>query len=54
MSEIIFIQWVYKAIVAFFIVLFVRNTLDRNADIYSQIMNAFILIPFVLRLLSIR
>ena len=49
MSEIIFIQWIYKAIVAFFIVLFVRNTLDRETDIYSQLMNAFILIPFVFK-----
>jgi len=48
------IQWIYKFILAFFIIIFIRNLFRAKASLSSQMMNAFILIPFVLRLLSIR
>lgn len=54
MVEGIVIQWIYKIIMAYFVVIFIRNLFDREATLSSQIMNAFILIPFVLRVLSIR
>lgn len=54
MTESMFIQWIYKAMLVFFIVVFVRNLFDRKATISTQIMNGFVLIPFVLRLFSIR
>jgi hypothetical protein len=53
-TESIFIHWIYKAILAFFVVVFMRNLFDRKATISTQIMNGFVLIPFVLRLFSIR
>jgi hypothetical protein len=54
MVEGLVIQWIYKVILAFFVLIFLRNLFHAKATLSSQIMNAFILIPFVLRLLSIR
>jgi len=54
MVEIIIIQWIYKAILAFFIAVFMYNLFDSKATLAAQIMNGFVLIPFVLRLFSIR
>jgi len=48
------IPWLYKALLLFFIALFTVNLFDRKARLSDVIMNGFILIPFVLRLLSIR
>jgi len=54
MVEGIVVQWIYKLIMAYFVVIFVRNLFDKDASLSSQIMNAVILIPFVLRIFSIR
>jgi hypothetical protein len=54
MTENMIMQWIYKAILLFFITIFTRNLFEKNASFSSQIMNAFIIVPFVLRLLSIR
>lgn len=54
MVEGLIIQWIYKLIMAYFVVIFIRNLFDKEATLSSQIMNAFILIPFILRILSIR
>jgi len=54
MLEGLIIQWIYKLIMAYFVVIFIRNLFDKEATLSSQIMNAFIIIPFILRILSIR
>jgi len=48
------VEWAYKVILAFFVLIFIRNVLRKNAKLSDQALNAFILVPFVLRLLSIR
>lgn len=54
MSGINLVPWLYKALLLFFIALFAVNLFDRKARLSEVVMNGFILIPFVLRLLSIR
>jgi len=54
MLEGLIIQWIYKLIMAYFVIIFIRNLFDKEATLSSQIMNAFIIIPFILRILSIR
>ena len=52
--EIAIIQVAYKVIIGYFVVIFISNLFDRSAKVSHQVMYAFILVPFVLRLLSIR
>lgn len=54
MSGINLVPWLYKALLLFFIILFTVNLFDRKARLSDVVMNGFILIPFVLRLFSIR
>jgi hypothetical protein len=54
MTENLIMLWIYKAILLFFIAIFMRNLFEKNAKLSSQIMNALVIVPFVLRLLSIR
>jgi hypothetical protein len=48
------VPWLYKAMLLFFIAIFTVNLFDRKARLSGVIMNGFILIPFVLRLFSVR
>jgi hypothetical protein len=54
MVESSIVQWIYKVILVFFIAIFLFNLIDRKSTLSTQIMNGFILVPFILRLFSIR
>jgi|GEM_PF-3276729 len=54
MPEGMIIQLIYKVIMTYFVVIFVTNLFSRKAKLPDQIMYAVILIPFALRILSIR
>lgn len=54
MSVQMIIELAYKVILTFFVLIFVRNMFRKDAKLSEQALNAFILVPFVLRLLSIR
>lgn len=54
MVETLIVQWTYKLIMLFLIIIFVYNIFDKKSDVWTQIMNGFILIPFFLRLFSVR
>lgn len=53
MISIAIVGFCYKIIIAYFIVLFVSNIFGKRG-IYDQIMYAIVIIPFVLRFLSIK
>ncbi len=53
MDEAAIIGLLYKLIIVYFIVIFITN-LFRKKKISDQVMYAAILVPFVLRLFSIK